>query len=153
MAVIVCLAALPVSRPLDVGSRDALAIAAPLILLGYVLVVNGARLLRGRVPVTAREAAWAKAREVDEADAWLGRMVAGWVPVGLALALGVLLWPHLTDPNPALACAWAVLGLPPIAIAWLVASSSWLDACRDDLARAEEESEARFRRYWANPGR
>jgi hypothetical protein len=29
----------------------------------------------------------------------------------------------------------------------------WLDACRDDLARAEQESDTRLRSYWANVGR
>ena len=97
--------------------------------------------------------AWDRAREIDGEDASLGLLVAGWVPAGLILALGLLLWPHLTDPNPALAAAWVVLGLPPFAVAWLFATTTWLDACRDDLARAEHESDTRLRRYWANVGR
>ncbi len=139
--------------PLDVGARDALTMVAPVILLGYVLVVHARRALRGSVPADAREAAWARAREIDADDSLLGRMVAGWVPVGLFAALALLLWPHMTDANPALACAWVVIGLPPITFAWLLASSTWLDACRDDLARAEGRSDDLFRRYWSNVGR
>ncbi len=153
VAVPAVLAALPVIWPLDASTRNLVVAVAVLLLLGYALLVHAVRLVRGRTSVAAREEAWARAKEVDAADAWLGRLISGWVPIGLLMALGVLVWPHVTDPNPALGCAWVVLGLPPIAVAWLFASSTWLDACREDLARAEGESDARFRRYWANPGR
>lgn len=147
------LAACPIVGDLGVADRDHLAMAAPVLLLGYVGLVYVRRLALGPTSERAREAAWSRATEVDRDDAMLGRLVVAWVPVGLLLALGVLLWPHLTDPNPALACAWAVLGLPPIVFAWLLASSTWLDAAREDLARAEDRSDALFRAYWANPGR
>jgi hypothetical protein len=67
------------------------------------------------------------------------------VPVGLLLNLGLLLSPHFTDPNLAIAAAWVVLGLPPFVAAWPVVTATWLDACRDDLARAEQESDTRLR--------
>jgi hypothetical protein len=96
--------------------------------------------------------AWHSAREIDAADAMLALAVAGWVPVALAAALVVMTWPHLNDPNPALRGAWAVLGLPPIAAAWILATNAWLLACREGIARAEAESQRRFRGYWANVG-
>jgi len=42
----------------------------------------------------------------------------------------MVVWPHFTDPNPAHACGWVVLGLPAIAVASMLATSTWLDACR-----------------------
>ncbi len=153
VAAVGALAVCPLLFELDVRTCDRIAMIAPAILLGYVLLVHVRRQVRGGAPGDAREAAWSRAAEVDHDDAALGRFISGWVPVGLLVALIFLLWPHLTDENPALAAAWSVLGMPPIVFAWLFASSTWLDACRDDLARAEGESDARFRRYWANVGR
>jgi hypothetical protein len=153
VSAIAALAACPHTMALDVHARDHVAMAAPVVLLGYVLLVHARRLLRGPVPAEARAEAWERAKQVDPDDAMLGLLVTGWVPVALMVALAVLLWPHIADPNPGLAAAWVVLGLPPIVVAWLVASSTWLDASRDDLARAEVESDAAFRRYWANVGR
>jgi hypothetical protein len=153
VAVVGALAACPLVFHPDVPTRDALAVAAPVLLIAYALLVNARRLARGGTSPMAREEAWVRASEVDAADAQLGRMIATCVPAGLLVALGVLAWPHLTDANQNLAAAWVVLGLPSMTFAWMFASTTWLDACRDDLARAEGESDARFRRYWANPGR
>lgn len=153
VGVIALLAVLPAVGSLDVGTRDGIAVAAVVILFGYGLAANLVRHLHDRVSLEARATAWDRAREVDPEDAWLGRAVALWVPVGLVAALSLLVWPHITDPNPALACTWVVLGLPPVTAAWLFASTTWSDSCRDALARAEDESQTRFRRYWANPGR
>lgn len=80
-------------------------------------------------------------------------LVAGWVPVALLLALILIAWPPLMDPDGAVALVWMVLGLPPMVVAWILATSAWLDACRDDLARAEHEADLRFRTYWAAPDR
>ena len=147
--VLAALAVCPLMCALDAGTHDVLAVAALFVLVGYSVLVHARRLHLGPVPEDRREQAWLRAQEVDADDATLGRMVWAWVPVGLLAALVLLLWPHVTDANPALACAWVVIGLPPIVVAWLVASSTWWDAARDDLARAELESDARFRRYWA----
>jgi hypothetical protein len=146
------LALWPVAARPDVPVRDGIAGLAIGILIAYGLYVRAAAWHLGRPPLAARERAWDRAREIDAEDAALGLLVACWVPAGLLLAIGLLLWPHMTDPNPALAAAWVVLGLPPFALAWLFATTTWLDACRDDLARAELESDVRFRHYWANPG-
>lgn len=146
------LALWPVAAKPDTATRDTIAVLAVLVLAGYGLVVRISQRIRDRPPLEARERAWERAKEIDHDDASLGLLVAGWVPVGLLLAMGLLIWPHLTDQNPALAAAWVVFGLPPFALAWMLATTSWLDACRDDLARAEEESDTRLRRYWANVG-
>lgn len=153
VAVVAAIALLPLAFELDVPTCDRLAMAAPAILIGYALLIQLRRQRHGGAPDDAREAAWTRAAEVDPDDAALGRLVSTWVPIGLLLSLILLLWPHLTDENPALAAAWSVLGVPPVVLAWLLASSTWLDGCRDDLARAEGEADARFRRYWANVGR
>jgi hypothetical protein len=153
VAIVAALTGCPLVCALDVCARDGLAMVAPVILLGYAGLMHGRRILQGAVPVDARAAAWTRAREIDTADATLGRLVSAWVPIGLFVTLVVLLWPHITDANPALACAWVVIGLPPIVVAWLLASSTWLDACREDLVRAEGESDRLFRCYWANVGR
>lgn len=141
-----------IARP-EVALRDAIAEVAVVLLLGYAIGVRLARRLGGRPPVNARERAWERAKEIDADDASLGLLVTGWVPVALLLAVGLLLWPHVTDPNPGLAAAWVVIGLPPFAAAWMLATTTWMEACRDDLARAEQEADSRLRRYWANVGR
>jgi len=151
--VVGALALVPMLAHPETAVRDGVAIAVVLVLFGYVVAVHAARLGRPRLPEEARERAWERAKEIDRDEAAVGLVVTGWVPVALFLAMGLLLWPHLTDPNPALAAAWTVLGLPPMAMAWMVATTTWLDACRDDLARAELEADLRFRSYWANVGR
>ena len=141
-----------VARP-EVAVRDAIAGLAFALLVGYGTWVLITQRLHGHASEEARELAWDRARDIDRDDAALGLLVAAWVPAGLLLALGLLLWPHFTDPNPALAAAWVVLALPPFVAAWLFVTNRWLDACRDDLARAEQESDTRLRSYWANVGR
>jgi hypothetical protein len=147
------LALWPVLARPEVAVRDGIAEIAVALLLAYAIGVRVARRIGGRPPEEARERAWDRAKQIDSDDAALGLLVAGWVPVALLLAIGLLLWPHLTDPNPALAAAWVVFGLPPFTVAWLLATGTWLEACRDDLARAEAESDSRLRSYWANVGR
>lgn len=151
-AIMALLAMWPIAARPGTEVRDAVAVIALGILVAYGLCVRAASWHGGRPPVDARERAWARAQEIDGEDAAVGLLVAGWVPAGLLLAIGLLLWPHLTDPNPALAGAWAVLGVPPFTLAWMFAATTWLNACRDDLARAEQESDLLFRRYWTNAG-
>jgi uncharacterized membrane protein YbhN (UPF0104 family) len=148
----VVLALVPVLARPDVAVRDGIAQVAVGLLLAYAIGVRVARRVGGRPSEAARQLAWERAKEIDGDDAALGLLVAGWVPVALLLAIGLLLWPHVTDPNPALAAAWVVLGLPPFTVAWLLVTATWLEACRDDLARAEAESDSRLRHYWANVG-
>ncbi len=153
VATVSLLAMWPIAAQPEAAVRDAIAGVVFAVLVGYGAWILIAQRLHGHAPEEAREVAWDRAREIDGDDAALGLLVAGWVPVGLLLALGLLLWPHFTDPNPALAAAWVVLGLPPFVAAWLFVTTMWLDACRDDLARAEQESDIRLRSYWANVGR
>jgi hypothetical protein len=140
-----------VARP-EAAVRDGIAMMGVGLLIAYGTWVRASARLAGRPPAEARELAWGRAKEIDPDDATLGLLVAAWVPAGLLLAIGLLVWPHVTDPNPALAAAWVVLGLPPFVLAWLFATTTWLDACRDDLARAEAEADTRLRTYWANVG-
>ena len=146
------LALWPIVAHPEVAVRDGIAWVAVGLLVGYGVWVRVSARIAGRPSPQARALAWDRAKEIDPDDATLGLLVAAWVPAGLLLTIGLLVWPHLTDPNPALAAAWVVLGLPPFALAWLFATTTWLDACRDDLARAERESDTRLRSYWANPG-
>jgi hypothetical protein len=99
-----------------------------------------------------RALAWDRAKEIDSEDATMGLLVAGWVPVGLALVLVLLFWPNLTDDDPVRAAIWVVMAVPPAVVGWILATLAWLDACRDDLARAEAEAQVRLRTYWSNVG-
>jgi hypothetical protein len=131
---------------------DGVAIAVVALLYLYALVVALERRFRTPIEQPVRASAWYKAREIDDGDAMLALVIAGWVPVALAAALIVMIWPHLNDPNPQLRGAWAVIAVPQAVAAWLFATTAWLDSCRDELARAIGESERRFRSYWANVG-
>lgn len=132
--------------------RDAIAIVALGVLLGYATWSWGVQRFRARPSDEDLATAWSRAREIDRDDATLSLFFAGWVPVAVLVAIVLLLWPHCTDRNPGLAAAWVVLGMPAFAIAWLFTTVSWLEACRHDLARAEREADARLRRYWSNVG-
>jgi len=136
----------------EVSVRDGLVMLAVGILVIYSLLVRVLGSVRGRPSPEDRLRAWDRAKEMDSDEAALSLLVAGWVPAGLLLSLVLLVWPHVTDANPALAAAWVVLGIPPIAMAYMVATATWMDACRDDLARAEHESDVVFRTYWSNVG-
>lgn len=135
------------------AQADGVAIAVVALLYTFALVVAVERRVRTPVDQSVRASAWYKAREIDEGDAMLALVIAGWVPVALAAALIVMIWPHLNDPNPQLRGAWAVIAVPQVVAAWLFATTGWLESCRDELARAIGESERRFRSYWANVGR
>jgi hypothetical protein len=147
------LAAWPLAARLPVPATDAFAWAGIGLLFGYVAWVRVAQWRRGAAAERDRRLAWDRARRVDPSDAALGLLVAAWVPAGLLLALGLLLWPHFTHPDWRVAQAWIVMAVPPTLLAWVLATTTWLDACRDDLARAEGEAERRLRRYWADVGR
>lgn len=133
--------------------RDALAVVVAALLIGYATAVLVERRLRGPVDPELRKHAWFKARDIDEADAALVLVIAGWVPVALLAALVVMAWPHLMVGTAEARGLWFAVGVPALFVAWVVATSAWLDGCRDDLARAIGESERRFRSYWANVGR
>lgn len=141
--------AIPALR--GMGNGVAVAVTATLVLYGCAVPL--VRRLRSPIDDAVRASAWYKAREIAPEDTMLALVFAGWVPVALAAALVMMMWPHLNDPNPALRGAWAVIGIPPVVAAWVFATTAWLDACRDILARAIGESDRRFRSYWANVGR
>lgn len=148
----VLLALCPLVARLGVEACNGIACLSFVVLVGYGARVRVSQHRHGRPSDEDRERAWERAKEIDRDDAMLSLIIAGWVPVGLLLALALLLWPHLTDADPAAAATWAVMALPPFVLAWLFATETWLEACRDDLARAEHEADVQLRRYWANVG-
>ena len=70
-----------------------------------------------------------------------------------ATALVVLVGPHFAEPDLEVRGAWWAFGIPVLLSGWIVATNGWLEATRDELARALGESDRRFRAYWADPGR
>ncbi len=152
VAAMVLLALCPLVAKPGVDACNAIAGLSFAVLLGYGTWVRVSQRLHGRPSDEDRERAWERAKEIDRDDAMLTLIIAGWVPVGLLLALALLLWPRITDADPAAAATWVVMALPPFVLAWLLATESWLQACRDDLARAEHEADIQLRRYWANVG-
>lgn len=153
VGVVGTLAVLIVAAHPEAAGRDAMTVLAIVVLVVYAVVVRGLRLVRGRPTDEERAVAWDRARELDGDETTLALLVAAWVPAALFLALGVLLWPHLTDADPRTASSWAVFGVGAAGLAWMAMADAWLEAARDDLARAEHESDLRFRGYWANLGR
>jgi len=148
--VLVVLGAVFLPRLLGVASTDELAAAVPLtMLVGFGAFIRVRNAVRGRPSPELRSRAWLHAREVDPDDAWLALLVTGWVPIGFAVALVLMALPHLSDPRQIHRAAWFALGVPGSAVAWLWAVSGWLDACRDDLARAASDADARLRAYWS----
>jgi hypothetical protein len=135
------------------AASDAAAFLGVALLATYTIVARGLRAVRGRPSLEERQIAWERAQELSGNDTALGLLVVAWVPAAVFLAMAVLFWPHMTDVNPQIASAWVVLAMPPAAMAWMLMVATWLDAARDDLARAEHESDVRFRTYWANLGR
>ena len=150
---VAAIAFVPHALHADLSIRYGAVAAAVVALVGYSVAVRVLALLHGRPSPALRDLAWSRASELDAEDAMLSLLVAGWVPVALALALALLLWPHLTSPDPGVSAAVVVFGVPPVVLAWVLAADAWGDACRDSLARAELESQLRFRSYWATLGR
>jgi hypothetical protein len=141
------------SHPALGALREPATALVPMVLFSVALLLRIERRVRGRPDEASRAAAWARARAVDEADATLALVVAGWVPVALAAALVVLVGPHFSEPDLEVRGAWWGFGIPLLLTAWIVATNAWLDATRDELARASGEADRRFRAYWANPDR
>lgn len=152
VALVIALVLLP-SHPALGGLRDPATALVPIVLFAVTGLLRMERRVRGRPGDEARAAAWTRARAVDEADTMLALVVAGWVPVALAAALVVLVAPHFSEPDLEVRGAWWGFGIPLLLTAWIVATNAWLDATRDELARACGEADRRFRAYWADPGR
>jgi hypothetical protein len=152
VAAMVLLALWPLVAKPGVDVCNAIAGLSLAVLVGYATWIRLSQRLHGRPSEEDRARAWERAKEIDRDDAMLSLIIVGWVPVGLFLALALLLWPRMTDADPAAAATWVVMALPPFTLAWLFATESWLEACRDDLARAEHEADVQLRRYWANVG-
>jgi hypothetical protein len=153
LVAVVLLLVLGPSLPALSWTRDLATVLLAAALFGVAALVRLERHVRGRPSEAARSDAWARARGVDEGDAALGLLIAGWVPVMLAAGLIVLVGPHVADANLEVRGVWWAFGIPVLLGGWIVATNGWLDATRDELARALGESDRRFRAYWADPGR
>ena len=114
---------------------------------GLLLLILATRtvqlvLRRDGVPT---DTAWARAREITPRDAGLATFVTSMVPVGWFVGGGAILLRHVGQVDLAtLVCIVA----PLAATLWLITTIAWAQICRDRLARAIEESERRFRKYW-----
>jgi hypothetical protein len=146
------LAVLIMAAKPDATGRNWMTIAAIAMVAAYSVIVRGIRTVRGRPSAEERAVAWERAQELDRDDAALALLVAAWVPAAVFVALVVLLWPHLNDADPGTASTWAVFGVAAAGMAWMALVDTWLDAARDDLARAEHEADQPFRSYWSNLG-
>jgi diamine N-acetyltransferase len=98
VALVTALVLLP-SHPALGALRDPATALVPLVLFAVAGLLRIERRVRGRPDDEARATAWTRARAVDEADATLALVVAGWVPVALAAALVVLVGPHFSEPD------------------------------------------------------
>ncbi len=153
LVAIVFMLVLGPSIPALAWTRDIATVLVVVVLFMVAALVRLERNVRGRPSDAERADAWTRARAVDEGDAALGLLIAGWVPVALATALVVLVGPHFAEPDLEVRGAWWAFGIPVLLSGWIVATSAWLDATRDELARALGESDRRFRAYWADPRR
>lgn len=122
-------------------------LALPGLMLVIVVVRGAYLLLRHPQP---RDDAWTRARAVDAGDARLAQALSFAVPAAwLVGSVGILIR-HGTE----LHGFAAVLGvwLPLFAALWIFATFAWIDACRDRVANALDESDRKFRDYWRNVG-
>ena len=152
LVAVVLMLVLGPSVPSLAWTRDLANVLLAALLFGVAGLVRLERHIRGRPSEPARADAWARARAVDEGDAALGLLIAGWVPVALAAGLVVLVAPHFADADLEVRGMWWAFGIPVLLGGWIVATNGWLEASRDELARALGESDRRFRAYWADPG-
>jgi hypothetical protein len=152
VAVVLALVLAP-SVPSLTWTRDLATVLIPVVLFGVAGLIRLERQVRGRPSDAARADAWARARAMDEADAMLALVVAGWVPVALAAGLVILAGPHFAEPDLEVRGVWWAFGIPVLLTGWIVATNGFLEAARDELAFALGESDRRFRAYWADPGR
>lgn len=135
---------------LDHATHLALASLVVGLLFGYVLVIQVVRRVHDRPSADARAIAWTRAREVDEGDARLARVVAAGAPAIIALTLVEVAARNVADPIDG--GAFAAIGLPALALAWGLATITWVEECRDAMARAAGSADARFRAHWAAVG-
>ncbi len=128
---------------------DAIAHAALPGLMGAVVVVRGLYVLVRRP--RARDDAWDRARAVSRVDARLAEILAFAVPIAWLVGCVGILVRH----GSGLHGFAAVLGiwLPLAAALWIFATFAWVDACKERIASAVDESDRRYRQYWRDIGR
>ena len=126
------------SHPALGGLREPATALVPIVLFSVAGLLRIERRVRGRPDDESRATAWSRARAVDEADAMLALVIAGWVPVALAAALVVLVGPHFSEPDLEIRGFWWGFGIPLLLTAWVVATNAWLSrrlTCRCRVSR------------------
>jgi len=133
----------------DQGWRIVTHVAVTGLLAAFGIGVLAYRRRHGRPDEHARDEAWFRAADVDRGDARIAAIAVAAVPVATFAAMALLAWPHLLDP--AYRSQEYRLWVPIFATAWAISTPTWIDMCRDYLARATADSAARFRHYWSAP--
>ena len=117
------------------------------VLMAFVIVLRGVQLLRGHSG--PRDDAWSRARAVSSFDCRLARVLSIAVPLAWLVGGGAILVRHAPGFHDLfVAGLWLALA---VALG-VFATFAWMDACRDRIADALDESDSRFREYWRNVG-
>lgn len=118
------------------------------ILMGMVIVLRGLQLLRRRSG--PRDDAWSRARAVSAFDSQFARVLSIAVPLAWLVGGGAILVRHAPGFHDLF--IGAGIGLALALALGVFATFAWMDACRDRIADALDESDSRFRDYWRNVG-
>ena len=126
-------------------------LAVPGLLAAFVLERALAAAV-GDHPATGTATAWARAWEADPGGARLALLVAAAGASAVLVGLCALIAPFVADP--ATRGGAVAVWLPLLGLLYVTALLAWNGACGERVARAADEADCRFRRYWASvPGR
>jgi hypothetical protein len=117
-------------------------------LMALIVVARAVQLLRRRPG--PREDAWTRAAAVSASDCRLARVLSIAVPLAWVVGGGAILVRHAPGFHDLFTGAGIALVLA-LALG-VFATFAWIDACRDRIADALDESDSRFREYWRNLG-
>jgi hypothetical protein len=148
--------ACPTLPGLDPWFHELAHVAVPGFFVIAVAIGFVERQVRGRAMVTllgsgpwerTRAEAWRRAQELAPEDTRLAMVLVAAVPVGVFGGLAALALPHLLrgDQVP----EWVGLWAPALTILAILTSITWIEQCRDRIARAVASSNAELRAYWA----
>jgi hypothetical protein len=142
---VAALASVPLIVRMDAPVHEVFHILLPIGAVVYSLATGALLLLR---PAPPGPDAWSGAKEADPALVRFARRVSMFMIVGWLAAVGAVLGHHhLSSPDQVLA---TVLVDVPLTIAiWLLAVLAWSSWCRATLARAQDATAHRLRRYWS----
>lgn len=124
-------------------------LVVPTILVGYVLV-DGARRLRHRIATTAQAIAWARAGELDRDLTDLVALVGVFAALAVGTAIAFLVMHLAADPglrDGALGFIFVALGTT-----YAIGVQDWVADWGCRIGRRCDETDARFRAYWAGVG-